>query len=214
MVAVFCGKEPIIRFGSTQRPVGRKRCRDTTKSSATWPDPSAGIFRWKCRRERSGGRRTEDGAYGPSQTHGLESPCQCVHETMNSECESHYLRGDRDCGAVEGNCVAARRGGEQPETEGRSRTKVNSIRHVRRASLLARGEACRVSGKPVTALMLSKLATGRLGCGWSENDPKRAWDKWRSRRGELSRDGVRGFIVAMKPANAGGAKGPRKVNAR
>ena len=61
MVAVFCGKEPIIRFGSTQRPVGRKRCRDTTKSSATWPDPSAGIFRWKCRRERSGGRRTEDG---------------------------------------------------------------------------------------------------------------------------------------------------------
>jgi len=146
--------------------------------------------------------------------HGLESPCQCVHETMNSECESHYLRGDRDCGAVEGNCVAARRGGEQPETEGRSRTKVNSIRHVRRASLLARGEACRVSGKPVTALTLSKLATGRLGCGWSENDPKRAWDKWRSRRGELSRDGVRGSIVAMKPVNAGGAKGPRKVNAR
>ena len=143
-----------------------------------------------------------------------ERPAQCVHETMNSECESHYLRGDRDCGAVEGNCVAARRGGEQPETEGRSRTKVNSIRHVRRASLLGKGEACRGSGKSVTALTLSKLATGRLGCGWSENDPKRAWDKWRSRRGELSRDGVRGSIVAMKPVNAGGAKGPRKVNAR
>ena len=115
--------------------------------------------------------------------------------------------------AAEGNCVAARRGGEQPETEGRSRTKVNSIRHVRRASLLARGEACRVSGKPVTALTLSKLATGRLGCGWSENDPKRAWDKWRSRRGELSRDGVRGSIVAMKPGNSGGAKGCRKMEA-
>ena len=142
-----------------------------------------------------------------------ERTAQCVHETMNSECESHYLRGDRDCGAVEGNCVAARRGGEQPETEGRSRTKVNSIRHVRRASLLGKGEACRGSGKSVTALTLSKLATGRLGCGWSENDPKRAWDKWRSRRGELSRDGVRGSIVAMKPVNAGGAKGPRKVNA-
>lgn len=164
----------------------------------------------------SAGRRRDARLFfcAAGQAHGLESPCQCVHETMNSECESHYLRGDRDCGAVEGNCVAARRGGEQPETEGRSRTKVNSIRHVRRASLLARGEACRVSGKPVTALMLSKLATGRLGCGWSENDPKRAWDKWRSRRGELSRDGVRGSIVAMKPVNAGGAKGPRKVNAR
>ena len=178
-----------------------------------WPRRGAKGAEVGWQRTDDGGRTAEGGAYGPPQTHGLESPCQCVHETMNSECESHYLRGDRDCGAVEGNCVAARRGGEQPETEGRSRTKVNSIRHVRRASLLARGEACRVSGKPVTALMLSKLATGRLGCGWSENDPKRAWDKWRSRRGELSRDGVRGSIVAMKPVNAGGAKGPRKVNA-
>jgi len=137
----------------------------------------------------------------------------CVHETMNSECESHLPRADRERGAVGGNCVAARRGGEQPETEGRSRTKVNSIRHVRRASVRAKREACRASGKPVTALALSTLATGRLGCGWSENDPKRAWDKWRSRRGELSRAGVRGSIVAMKPVNAGGAKGPRKVNA-
>ena len=132
---------------------------------------------------------------------------------MNSECESHYLRGDRDCGAVEGNCVAARRGGEQPEAEGWSRTKVNSIRHVRRASLLGKGEACRASGEAVTALALSKLETVRLGCGWSGNDRKGAWDKWRYRRGRLSRVGVRGSIVAKKPVNAGGAKGPRKVNA-
>ena len=144
----------------------------------------------------------------------LESRRSCVHETMNSECASHLPRADRERGAVEGNCVAARRGGEQPETEGRSRTKVNSIRQDRRASVRPKREACRASGKPVTALTLSTLATGRLGCGWSENDPKRAWDKWRSRRGELSRAGVRGFIVAMKPVNAGGAKGPRKVNAQ
>ena len=132
---------------------------------------------------------------------------------MNSECESHYHRADRERGAVEGNCVAATRGGEQPETEGWSRTRVNSIRHVRRASLLGKGEACRASGEAVTALMLSKLETVRLGCGWSGNDRKGAWHKWRCRRGRLSCAGVRGFIVALKPGNAGGAKGPRKVNA-
>lgn len=132
---------------------------------------------------------------------------------MNSECESHYPRADRERGAVEGNCVVARRGGEQPETEAWSRTKVNSIRHVRRASLLIKGEACRRSGEVVTALGLSKLETVRLGCGWSGNEKKGAWDKWRDRRGGLSRVGVRGSIVATKPGNAGGAKGPRKVKA-
>ena len=94
----------------------------------------------------------------------------CVHETMNSECERHLPRADRERGAVGGNCVAARRGGEQPETEGRSRTKVNSIRQVRRASVRAKREACRASGKSVTALALSTLATGRLGCGWVERE--------------------------------------------
>ena len=132
---------------------------------------------------------------------------------MNSECASHLPPGDRDREAAEGNCVAARRGGEQPEAEGWSRTKVNSIRHVSRASLLGKGEACRASGEPDTVQELSQLKSGRLGCGWSGNDWKGAWDKWRDRHGWLIRVGVRGSIVAMKPSNAGGAKGPRKVNA-
>ena len=132
---------------------------------------------------------------------------------MNSECESHYHAGGRDWHAVESNCVAARRGGEQLETEGWSRTKVNSIRHVRRASLLGRGEACRESGEQVTVRALPKLENCRLGCGWSGNDWKGAWDKWRDRPGQLTLVGVRGSVVAMKPGNAGGAKGPRKVNA-
>src|SRR5471032_364502 len=133
---------------------------------------------------------------------------------MNSECESHYRPGGKDRGAVGGNCVAARRGGEQPETEDWSRTKVNSIRHVQRASLLGQGEACRGSGESVPVQGLPILETGRCGCGWSGNDQKGPWDKWRDRRGGLSRAGVRGSIVALKPGNAGGAKGPRKVNAR
>jgi hypothetical protein len=130
---------------------------------------------------------------------------------MKSECESHLPRADRDRRAAEGNCVAARRGGEQPEAEGWSRTKVNSIRHVRRASLLAKGEACRASGEAVTALALSKLETVRLGGGWSENDRKVAWCKWRSLSGcqEEGPTGDRASIVVMKPGNAGGAKGRR-----
>ena len=132
---------------------------------------------------------------------------------MNSECESHYRAGGRDRHAVESNCVAARRGGEQLETEGWSRTKVNSIRHVRRASLLGRGEACCESGEQITVQALPKLENCRLGCGWSGNDWKGAWDKWRDRPGKLTLVGVRGSVVAMKPGNAGGAKGPRKVKA-
>ena len=42
---------------------------------------------------------------------------------------------------AEGNCVAARRGGEQPEANDSSATQVNSIRPVTLASLLEDGEA-------------------------------------------------------------------------
>lgn len=133
---------------------------------------------------------------------------------MNSECESHYLQAGRERGAVEGNCVAVMRGGEQPETEGWSQTKVNSIRQSARASLLDKGEACRASGESGAVRELPILKPDGDGCGWSGNDLKGAWDKWRDRRRELSGAGVRGSIVAMKPGNAGGAKGPRKVNAR
>ncbi len=41
---------------------------------------------------------------------------------------------------AEGNCVAARRGGEQPEANDSSATQVNSIRPVALASLLGKGE--------------------------------------------------------------------------
>jgi len=63
---------------------------------------------------------------------------------------------------TEGNCVAARRGGEQPEVNVQSVTQVNSIRPVVVASLLGNGEAqlthgpseraatSRWSGKPGT----------------------------------------------------------------
>ena len=43
---------------------------------------------------------------------------------------------------AKGNCVAARRGGEQPAANLWAGTKVNSIRRHHWASLLAKGEAC------------------------------------------------------------------------
>jgi hypothetical protein len=42
---------------------------------------------------------------------------------------------------TDGNCVAARRGGEQPEVNDQSVTQVNSIRPTVVASLLLTGEA-------------------------------------------------------------------------
>lgn len=133
---------------------------------------------------------------------------------MNSECESHYYVRGRDWRTVEGNCVAAMRGGEQPETENWSQTKVNSIRRVQRASLLAKGEAYRENGESVAVLGLPILQTGRCARGWSGNDWKGSWDKWRLRLGRLKRVEVRALIVAEKPGNAGGAKGRRKVETR
>ena len=106
------------------------------------------------------------------------------------------------------------RGGEQPETDRWSQTKVNSVRRAARASLLEKGEACRVSGESVPVQGLPILEADRAGRGWSENDGKGSEDKWRDRRRGLTGVGVRGSIVAMKPGNAGGAKGPRKVNAQ
>jgi hypothetical protein len=47
---------------------------------------------------------------------------------------------------TEGNCVAERRGGEQPEVNDQSVTQVNSIRATVVASLLATGEAQMTQG--------------------------------------------------------------------
>lgn len=142
----------------------------------------------------------------------------CGIKSMNSVCESHNPPGDRKAVAAGGNCVAARRGGEQPEAEvwsqiGRPRP-VNSIRWLRGASLRSKGEACRESGEPRTAEGLSMLERGPRSHGWSENALKGSGMTIRDRRGRLIRVGVRAPIVAMKPGNAGGAKERRKVNAQ
>ena len=78
---------------------------------------------------------------------------------------------------AEGNCVAERRGGEQPEANDQSIIKkmMNSIRPDALASLLAKGEAQNGSrpGKGTTA-------TPRPTCGEnSERSYRSAWGGWR-----------------------------------
>ena len=71
---------------------------------------------------------------------------QCVRTYMKSTSESLSHPETSNGRAAGGNCVVARRGGEPPEADLRSQTQVNPIRFTATASLLASGEACRMSG--------------------------------------------------------------------
>ena len=117
--------------------------------------------------------------------------------------------------AAGGNCVAARRGGEQPEADPRSRTQVNPIRLPATASLLANGEACRGSGDPSGRHPSSKARAGVAGDGWGGNAGKVSWRTVESCPGRTPRQrrraAVRAAVVALKRGNARGAKGGRKV---
>src|SRR5258707_6979513 len=74
---------------------------------------------------------------------------------------------------TDGNCVAARRGGEEPEVNVQSATKVNSIRPCRSASLRIQGEARTGETRKPTTLRGSviKRSWGRWG-GWRRNGRK------------------------------------------
>ena len=145
--------------------------------------------------------------------HGSRSQCERTYMKSAGESPSHpetsYGR------AAEGNCVVARRGGEQPEADLRSQTRVNPIRFTTAASLLASGEACRTSGNrflPHPSFTGEKRA---VVDGWGENAGKVSCGRVESCSGrnprKRSRAAVRVAIVVMKRGNARGAKGGRKV---
>jgi hypothetical protein len=70
----------------------------------------------------------------------------CERTSMKSTSESLSHPETSNGKAAGGNCIVARRGGEQPEADLRSQTRVNPIRFATTASLRASGEACRMSG--------------------------------------------------------------------
>jgi hypothetical protein len=74
--------------------------------------------------------------------------------------------------AAGGNCVVARRGGEQHEADLRSQMKVNPIRFTTTASLLGNGEACRMSGNRFPLHPSSTREKRAVVDGWGENAGK------------------------------------------
>jgi hypothetical protein len=134
---------------------------------------------------------------------------------MNSLSESLRPPETSSGRAAKGNCVAARRGGEQPAAEPWSQTKVNQIRLRKVASLLGIGEARRENG--IQSVLLPSSTgwdwTFRGGCGGNVAKGLCVSDDASMRRTVLDHRhaGVRASIVALKPGNSGGAKGGRKV---
>ena len=109
---------------------------------------------------------------------------------MRSESESLICEGRQSPRTAEGNCVAAMRGGEQPEAEEQSRSvKLNSIRRPALASLLTKGEACRESGDEDLWALSYERESESAGRGWSGNVPKVSCDKWRDPQSELTQCG-------------------------
>ena len=139
----------------------------------------------------------------------------CERKYMKSAGESPSPPETSYGRAVEGNCVVVRRGGEQPEADLRSQTKVNPIRFTTTASLRPAGEACRMSGNRFLLHPSSKGEKRVVEDGWGENAGKVSCGSVEICPGrkprERGRAEVRAAIVVMKRGNSRGAKGGRKV---
>jgi hypothetical protein len=139
--------------------------------------------------------------------------CERTYMKSTSESLSHpetsYGR------AAGGNCVVVRRGGEQPEADLRSQTKVNPIRFTTTASLRVTGEACRMSGNRFPLHPSSTREKRVVVDGWGENAGKVSCGSVESCPGRNPRErvqaAVRAAIVVMKRGNSRGAKGGREV---
>ena len=151
-------------------------------------------------------------------THGLKAPARVIMKTYNPVSENLTATEPENGGKAEGNCVAVRQGGKQPDAKEQSQTKVNSIRRVSTASLRATGEAC-AKREPERREGPGSVDTGVDTRGWSGNAAKEICLNGescpeRSRRGNPERRAaVRAAVRAKKSGNADGAKGGRKANA-
>jgi hypothetical protein len=110
--------------------------------------------------------------------------------------------------AAEGNCVAARRGGEQLEADPQTQTQVKPIRPDTTASLLDKGEACGASHDRHDQARSSKVSVGSVAGGWAGYAGKLSWWTVETCVGRRPlrrfRAGVRAAIVAGKRGNARG----------
>ena len=140
-------------------------------------------------------------------------PCERTYMKSTSESLSHpETSNGRGAG---GNCVVVRRGGEQPEADLWSQTKVNPIRFSTAASLRASGEASGRSHIHFLSQTSYKGEKWAVGDGWGGNAGKVSYGSVETCAGRnpfrRGRVGVRAAIVAKKRGNSRGAKGGRKV---
>jgi hypothetical protein len=139
--------------------------------------------------------------------------CECKYMKSTGESPSHPETSNGR--AAGGNCVAVRRGGEQPEADLRSQTQVNPIRFTTTASLRAIGEACRMSGNRFLPHPSSTGEKRVVVDGWGENAGKVSCGSIEICPGrnprKRGRAEVRAVVVAMKRGNARGARDGRKV---
>ena len=142
-------------------------------------------------------------------------PCPCERTYMKSTSESLSHPETSNGRAAGGNCVVVRRGGEQPEADLWSQTKVNPIRFATAASLRASGEASGQSHIRFLSHSSYKGEKWAVGDGWGENAGKVSYGSVETCAGRnpfrRDRVGVRAAIVAKKRGNSRGAKGGRKV---
>lgn len=144
---------------------------------------------------------------------GPRRSCECTYMKSTSESLSHPETSNGR--AAGGNCVVVRRGGEQPEADLWSQTKVNPIRFATAASLRTSGEACGQSHNRFLSQTSYKGEKWAVGDGWGGNARKVTYGSVETCAGRnpfrRGRVGVRAVIVAKKRGNSCGAKGGRKV---
>ena len=191
------GTGVLARIGEHTRP----------RVSSSAPSPKT----FGCGRE--GRTQKVSGGGAGNSTRGRVRSCECTYMKSTSESLSHPETSNGK--AAGGNCVVARRGGEQPEADVRSQTRVNPIRFTTAASLRANGEACRMSGNRFLPHPSYTGENRAVEDGWGENAGKVSCGRIESCPGrnprERSRAAVRVAIVVMKRGNSRGAKGGRKV---
>jgi len=138
-------------------------------------------------------------------------------KTYNPVSENLNATEPGNGGEAEGNCVAARRGGEQPDAKEQSQTQVNPIRRMSVASLLVSGEAC-AQHEPESRDCPANGDSGADKRGWGGNAPKEVCLSGESCPDRtdgvepVRRAAVRAAVGATKSSNLDGAKGGRKVN--
>ena len=146
------------------------------------------------------------GAASPQEWDGTEVIPRANEVTMRTTSESLSPSETRNGRGAEGNCVAVRRGGEQPEAKPQTQTQVKPIRPATMASPLGKGEACGASRDRTDRHNSSEVRKRIVEGGWAGYAGKLSWQTVEICAGRnplrRGRAEVRAAIVAWKRGNS------------